>query len=393
MLMSLAIAACDVAAQPSWTLQPNRGAGAGPADPSPSTQAPTGSISPTSGAGAGQPVSSTPTLAPPGSASPISGNLQPDPNAEIYHPRDPKAPALLPGTTHDIDLRIDERFNSVAQGFVQHVWTFGGTDPGSGMVPGPVIRVQVGDTIRIHLINHPPTLPGLAAIGHPAVNDFPHSVDFHGSTGAWNDQMTPIKPGEEKVFEFKAEFAGVWMYHGNTEPVLQNIAYGMYGMLIVEPKGGLDKVDQEFFLVQGEWYLGGQYPSRPPSPSLAKAAAAVPVPDFVVFNGIADQYSDHPIQVETGKRVRAFILDAGPNLSSSFSVEGSVFDRVIKEGIELKVGNRGSWGSQAVDLSPGQGAIVELTMAEDGLYPIVTHALNLAGRGAVGLFQAGATNH
>jgi len=366
MLVSLAAAACNAAAQPSSTGQPE------------------------GGTAAGQPGTSQPAEPPAASPSPTSGDLQPDPNAETYFPRDPKAPAPLPGTTHAIDLRIDERFNSVAQGFVQHVWTFGGADPGSGTVPGPVIRVQVGDTIRIHLINHPPKLPGLVAIAHPPVNDFPHSVDFHGSTGAWNNPVTPVKPGEERLYEFKAEYAGVWMYHGNTEPVLQSIANGMYGMLIVEPKGGLDKVDQEFFFVQGEWYLGGQFPFRPPTPSLAKAAAAVPAPDFVVFNGIADQYKDHPIQVEAGKRVRAFILDAGPNLDSSFSIEGTVFDRVIKEGIELKVGNEGSWGSQAVDLSPGQGAIVEFMMPEPGLYPFVDHAFNFAGRGALGLFWAGA---
>jgi hypothetical protein len=142
----------------------------------------------------------------------------------------------------------------------------------------------------------------------------------------------------------------------------------MYGMIIVEPKGGLDPVDQEFFFVQSEWYLG---PQGEPA-SLTKAAAAAPAPDFVVFNGIANQYKDNPIQVETGKRIRVFILDAGPSIDSSFHVVGTIFDRVIKEGMELKVGNSGSWGSQAVDLSPAQGAIVEFTMAEDGLYPIVT---------------------
>jgi nitrite reductase (NO-forming) len=115
----------------------------------------------------------------------------------------------------------------------------------------------------------------------------------------------------------------------------------------------------------------------------------VPEPDFVVFNGIADQYRAHPIQVESGTRIRAFILDAGPNLGSSFRIEGAVFDRVIREGVELPVGNSGGWGSQAVDLSPGQGAIVEFTLAEDGLYPVVTHAGNLAGLGASGLLRAG----
>ena len=289
-----------------------------------------------------------------------------DPAAPAYTMHDPKAPALLEGTTHDIDLVIEEKLMTVADGFVQAVWTFNGT------VPGPVIRAEVGDTIRIHLKN-------------PATNVLPHSVDFHSSMVAWNDEMTSINPGEEKLYEYKAEFAGVWMYHCGTSPALHHIANGMYGMMIVEPKGGLDKVDQEFALVQSEWYLG---PQGEPA-SLTKAASATPAADFVVFNGIANQYLDNPIQIETGKRVRVFLLDAGPSIDSSFHIVGTIFDRVIKEGIELKVGNEGNWASQAVDLSPAQGAIVEFTMAEDGLYPIVTHAFNFVGRGALGLFQAG----
>ena len=122
--------------------------------------------------------------------------------------------------------------------------------------------------------------------------------------------------------------------------------------------------------------------------SLTKAAAAAPAPDFVVFNGVANQYKDHPLQVGTGERVRVFVLNAGPNIDSSFHIVGTIFDTVIKEGVS-SAGQRGNWGSQAVDLSPAQGAIVEFTTAEDGLYPIVTHAFNFVGRGALGLFQAG----
>jgi nitrite reductase (NO-forming) len=289
-----------------------------------------------------------------------------DPSAPAYTPRDPAAPARLSGTTHDIDLVVEEKEMTVAPGFVQNVWTFNGT------VPGTTIRVQVGDTVRIHLKN-------------PATNQLSHSVDFHASMVAWNDEMTSIAPGQEKLYEFKANYAGVWMYHCGTPPTLHHIANGMYGMIIVEPKGGLNPVDHEFFFVQSEWYLG---PQKQPV-SLSKASAGNPAPDFVVFNGIVNQYKDHPIVVPTGERVRAYILDAGPNIDSSFHIVGTIFDRVIKEGIELAVGNDGNWASQAIDLSPAQGAIAEFTFAEDGMYPIVTHAFNFVGRGALGLFQAG----
>ena len=289
-----------------------------------------------------------------------------DPNAPAYTLRDPKAPALLPGTTHDIDLVIEEKLMTVATGFVQKVWTFGGT------VPGPVIRVRVGDKIRIHLKN-------------PATNTMAHSVDFHASQVAWNDEMTSIQPGEEKLYEWTADYAGVWMYHCGTAPALMHIANGMYGMVIVEPKEGLGPVDAEFAVVQNEWYLG---PQGEPI-SLTKASTGAPAPDFVVFNGVANQYKDNPIAVPTGGRVRVFVLNAGPSIDSSFHVVGTIFSRVIKEGIQLAIGNAGNWGSQAMDLSPAQGGMVEFVMPEDGLYPMVTHAFNFVGRGALGLFQAG----
>jgi nitrite reductase (NO-forming) len=212
-----------------------------------------------------------------------------------------------------------------------------------------------------------------------------HSIDFHASQVAPNDEMRSIAPGEELLYEWTAEYAGVWMYHCGTAPTLHHIANGMYGMVIVEPKEGLPKVDREFALVQSEWYLGSQGDIT----SLDKASAAAPAPDYVVFNGVANQYVDAPLKVETGKRVRIFLLDAGPSIDSSFHVIGTIFDTVTKEGVHLVKGNAGSWGSQAVDLSPAQGAIVEFTTAEDGLYPMVTHAFNFVGRGALGMLQAG----
>ena len=305
-----------------------------------------------------------------GGPAPDTGVVKPDPAAPKYTLYDATAPKPLEGTTHDVDLVVQEKQMTVGEtpegGFVQAVWTFNGT------VPGPVIRVHLGDKIRVHLKN-------------PATNKLSHSVDFHASQVAWNDEMTSIKPGEEKLYEWQADYAGVWMYHCGTAPALHHIANGMYGMVIVEPKGGFKPVDHEFALVQSEWYLG---PQGQPT-DLAKAAAGAPAPDFVVFNGVKDQYKDHPLQVGTGKTVRIFILDAGPNIDSSFHIVGTIFNTVTKEGIQLTPGNPGQYGSQAVDLSPAQGAIIEFTTAEDGLYPIVTHAFNFVGRGALGLVKAG----
>ena len=270
----------------------------------------------------------------------------------------------MPGTVHDVDFPIIEKDMTVAAGYVVHVWTFGGT------VPGPVIRVHLGDTVRVHLTNQ---------------GTMSHSIDFHASQTAMNDQMVEIKPGATFTYTFKADYAGVWMYHCGTAPALEHIANGMFGMVIVEPKGGLTKVDQEFAFVQNEWYLGAQGDPA----DYTKAESGAPAPDFVAFNGVANQYKDHPLQVTTKGRVRVFVLDAGPNIDSSFHVVGTIFDTVIKEGIELRPGNAGGWGAQAVDLSPAQAAIIEFSPQEDGMYPFVTHAFNFVQRGAIGIFMAG----
>jgi nitrite reductase (NO-forming) len=307
-------------------------------------------------------------------------SIEADPDAPPYEPRDPRVPqrgegegvTLVEGGAPDggdlieVELQVEEKLMTVAEGYQQLVWTFGGT------VPGPVLRAEVGDTVRVHLVN-------------PAESQVSHSVDYHASQVAWNDEMRSIAPGEDLVYEFTADYAGVWMYHCGTDPVLHHIANGMFGMVIVEPEGGLPPVDHEFFLVQNEWYLGEQGQTS----SLEKANQAAPAPDFVMFNGIAMQYRDHPIEVPTGDNVRLFVLDVGPSIDSSFHIVGTIFHDVVKEGVHLAAGNDGNWASQAVDLSPAQGAVIEFTTAEDGLYPIVTHAFNFPGRGALGLVQAG----
>ena len=306
--------------------------------------------------------------------------VEADPEAPPYELRDPRAPkrgegegfTLIPGGAPDggdlidVEMIVEEKLATVAEGYVQQIWTFNGT------MPGPVIRTQVGDTVRVHLVNPPEASAS-------------HSVDFHASQVAWNDEMRSLAPGEELIYEFTTDYAGVWMYHCGTDPVLHHIANGMFGMVIVEPEGGLEPMENEFFMVQHEWYLGPQGEVS----SFGKANQAAPAPDFVMFNGAAFQYRDNPIEVPTGEEFRIFVLDVGPSIDSSFHIVGTIFDTVIKEGIKLERGNEGNWGSQAVDLGPAQGAVIELLAAEDGLYPMVTHAFNFPGRGALGLFQAG----
>jgi nitrite reductase (NO-forming) len=230
--------------------------------------------------------------APPATKVEADSEGKPTPIAADYEPYDPKVLPLLPFEEHDIYLMAEEKLNTVAKGVIQQLWTY------NGKVPGPVVHVRVGDTVRVHLSN-------------PSFNKLPHSVDFHASQVAWNDEMTSINPGEEKLYEWRADYAGVWMYHCGSNPALHHIASGMYGMVIVEPREGLPKVDHEFAIVQSEFYVGKEGHIT----DLYKASSHGP--DYVVFNGVANQYKDHPIEVGTGKKVRMYVLNAGPNEDSS----------------------------------------------------------------------------
>ena len=276
----------------------------------------------------------------------------------------PFDPALQPapgGTEHTLTMRATETVIEVAPGVKQELWTF------NDQVPGPTLRGKVGDVFTVTLVND-------GKLGH--------SIDFHASKVAWNDEMRTIQPGESLVYQYRADYAGVFMYHCGTPPALHHIGNGMYGAIIIDP-ADLAPVDHEFVLVQSELYTG---PQDGPG-DLAKMEDAAW--DAVVFNGYVNQYVHRPIRVEPGERVRTWVLDAGPSENSSFHIVGTVFDTVFKEGAYLLQPDERRGGSQALDLQPAQGGFVEFTFAEPGLYPIVTHKFANVGKGALGLFQAG----
>jgi nitrite reductase (NO-forming) len=199
---------------------------------------------------------------------------------------------------------------------------------------------------------------------------------------AWSDEMRTIQPGESLVYEFKAQFAGAFMYHCGTAPALHHIGNGMFGVIIINPPN-LPAVDEEFFVTQSELYLG---PQGQPG-DLTKMVNEQW--DAVVFNGYFNQYKFSPIKVLPGKRYRMWVLNDGPSENSAFHIVGTIFDTVYKEGAYLLRPNATHGGSQALDLQPSQGGFVEFSFAEDGLYPFVTHKFANVGKGALGFFVVG----
>ena len=236
----------------------------------------------------------------------------------------------------------------------------------AGTAPGPAVRGKVGDTFTITLINE-------ATTGH--------SLDFHAGALAPDGPMRTIAPGETLEYSFTATRSGIWLYHGSTMPMSLHIANGMFGAVVIDP-AGLDPVDRKYLLVQSEFYLG-------PQGGIADSdKIAADTPDLVVFNGYANQYQEQPLRAKVGDRIRFWVLDAGPNLASSFHIAGGQFDTVYAEGDSLlrdggSTGT-GAGGSQTLGLAPAQGGFVELSFPEAGTYSFAMHAMTDAEHGAAG---------
>lgn len=314
-----------------------------------------------------------------GSGTAYPGSVTPslDPDAVVSAPVDPVL-APLPGepgtsTLHELTLTAEEVELEVAPGITQTRWTF------NGQVPGPTLRGRVGDIFEITLVND-------GSIGH--------SIDFHAGALAPDEPMRTIEPGESLVYRFTAERSGIWMYHCSTMPMSSHIAAGMHGAVIVEPADGLPEVDREYAVVQSEVYLQpGTGQGGTPAAEVDADALLAERPSFVVFNGIANQYGEHPLTARVGERVRIWVLDAGPNRPSSFHIVGGQFDTVYLEGAytlgpfekDAQDGEPADGGAQALGLQAAQGGFVELTFPEPGHYPLVSHIMVDAERGAHGI--------
>jgi nitrite reductase (NO-forming) len=234
-----------------------------------------------------------------------------------------------------------------------------------------VIRVREGDLVRVTIVNE---------------SDMPHSIDFHSARIPMNEAFRTIGPGEELTFEFTANDPGAYMVHCGTPPVLMHIMQGMYLPIIVDPKEGWGtEADKEFVLVQSEFYAqaGGDAMQPDYEAALKKDAS------YVVFNGKANQYATHPLEVSEGDRVRFFVVNAGPSLRSDFHIVGAIFDRVYPDGNPDNVLE----SVQTYTVPAGGGAVFETVFEKgasgEGIYAFVTHAFADASKGAVGNIKVG----
>ncbi|WP_311488335.1 multicopper oxidase domain-containing protein [uncultured Corynebacterium sp.] len=293
-----------------------------------------------------------------GAGSVNAGEEVPDTPLDPRWMRDPELGPASANRTHRITIDVQQVQGTPHEGgATRGWWTF------NGKPMGPTLRGKVGDTFEIVLKNS---------------GTMNHSIDFHAGIVSPDEPMRDIAPGEQLIYRFTADNAGIWMYHCATMPMSLHVAAGMFGAVIIDPPD-LDPVDKEFLLVQSEVYGLDSDSEQPVNEELLQAAQ----PSAVVFNGLENQYIQSPLRLEPGQRARFWLLNAGPNIAESFHIVGTQFPVMYKEGA-YTVRNQPSGAGQALDLQPAQGGFVEAEFPEAGTYPFVNHRFVDAERGATG---------
>lgn len=251
-----------------------------------------------------------------------------------------------------VNMEVVEKEMRLADGVTYTMWTFGGS------VPGQFVRAREGDMIEFHLQNHPD-------------NKLPHNIDLHAVNGPGGGaESTFTAPGRETVFTFRALNPGLYVYHCATAPVGMHIANGMYGLILIEPAEGLPEADQEYYVMQSEFYTEGDYGERGLQP-FDMDRAIEEDPEYVVFNGsVGAMMHENAITSERGDKVRLFVGNGGPNLTSSFHVIGEIFDKVHYEG-----GDRVQTNVQTTSIPAGGASMVEFETEVPGEYILVDHAI------------------
>ncbi|MDZ7729977.1 MAG: copper-containing nitrite reductase [Natrialbaceae archaeon] len=312
---------------------------------------------------------------PDGSAEPADGEGLPsaeavDVNRIAADPTDVPDPVdWTEPKHHDISITATERIAEVEPGVTFEFMTF------DDQVPGPMIRVRRGDTVRITLTN-------------AEENSLPHNIDLHAVYGPGGGAgASTVNPGETASFEFTAMYPGVHVYHCAVPNLDQHISAGMFGAILVEPEDGLPPVDRELYFGQHELYTKGEA-GEEGHHAFDFEAMKREEPTYVPINGepwafTGDGYG--PIEVEKGERIRIFYANGGPNMISSWHAIGNVWETFYRDGA---VASDPDHYVETAPVVPGSVAIAEIDTPVPGEIKIVDHALTRAARrGTLGVLN------
>jgi nitrite reductase (NO-forming) len=298
-------------------------------------------------------------------AVPLAHTAHAGPDASIV-----RAPTDLPPAVGDrgpetvrVELETVERMGELDDGTTYRYWTF------NNQVPGPFVRVRVGDTVEVSLKNHEESW-------------MQHNVDFHAVTGPGGGGVATVAdPGQTKGFTFKALNPGLYVYHCAVPMAAQHIANGMYGLILVEPEGGLPEVDHEYYVMQGEIYTAEAFGTKG---ELTESHEKLlnEMPEYYVFNGAANALAeDNALKAKVGETVRIYFGVGGPNKTSSFHVIGEIFDNAYNL---ASLTSEPLKDVQTISVPPGGAAAVDFKVEVPGTYMLVDHALSRAARGLIG---------
>ena len=274
----------------------------------------------------------------------------------VFQRFDPTLPPLAPGGRLELHWHAREAPVRISDDTVVAGWTF------EGNIPGPIVHTRVGDTVEFTLTNDA---------------DIPHSMDFHAAQIDPKQAFRSVAKGQSVSFRFTPKFAGAFMYHCGTAPVLMHIGSGMFGAIIVSPREPLPPA-KEFVLVQNEFYFADAANGTRASDYQKMLNT---LPDFVAFNGRPSQYMKDPLRVKVGDRVRFWVVSAGPSHPCNFHVVGEQFDTVYlgaPPGTPLR-------GVQTFSVPPGGGMVYELVCDVAGEFPFVNHGFGHGQKGAIGI--------
>ena len=268
------------------------------------------------------------------------------------------------GEVRELYLETKEVLAEIAPGIVHNYWTF------NSAVPGPFFRVREGDVVKVVIKNNETSLHH-------------HNVDFHAATGpGGGGAVSIVAPGESKTFTFKALNPGLFVYHCAVPNMAVHMAHGMYGLILVEPKAGLPKVDKEFYVMQGELFTTGAI-GRQGLQAFDAQRMMDGIPTYVTFNGRPDG-AVGKMKAEVGDRIRMYVGNGGVVHNSSFHVVGEIFDTVYPE---ASMGGTLFKNVQTTNVPAGGATIVEFTVEYPGKYVLVDHALMRTDKGAWGTIE------
>lgn len=288
------------------------------------------------------------------------------PSAVAFAPHvPPPIHRRTPAVVH-VELNSGIHRIGLAKGVLYDAWTFGGS------VPGPFIRARVGDTLDVAVTNSDPS-------------GMPHNLDFHAVTGpGGGGAVTMVAPGQRHSAQFALLHPGLFVYHCGAAPVMDHVANGMYGLLLVEPEGGLPPVDREYYVMQSEFYTGPPDPVTMVAPYSHEAGLRED-PSYIVFNGGGMSLSGaNALVAKTNETVRIFFGNAGPNKIASLHIVGAVMDRVYREGDLVSAP---AHDLQTTLVPPGGAAVADVSLPVPGTYTLLDHAIFRTEKGATALLK------